>query len=395
MVLTRARANVLVLALGQALFVVSQTTLVFLGGLVGYALASDKAYATLPVSCVILGTATGTVPAALYMRIVGRRLGFFTGAAIGVVGTLICAYGIYLSDFYLFCAGAFVVGIYNGFCQYYRFAAAETSDPAFKSKAISFVLAGGVLAALIGPELANRTKDLLAPITYLASYLALTGLAGLAMALALLIRMPPEAETASGGPARPLTEIARLPLFIIAVLTSVLGYMVMSFMMTASPLAVVACNYPVETAGFVIQWHVLGMFVPSFFTGHLIGRFGVVNVIAAGSILLLVCVGFALAGIEVVNFWAAMTLLGVGWNFMFVGATSLLTEIYRPSERAKVQACNDFLVFGSTATASLMSGKVIYYLGWQWVGLLSLPAILVSLGLVLWLRQIRRVPRPA
>lgn len=395
MVFTRARANVLVLAVGQALFVVSATTLIFLGGLVGYALASDKAFATLPVSCVVLGTAVGTVPAALYMRRVGRRLGFFTGGGIGVVGSLICAYGIFLSHFYLFCAGAFVVGVYNGFCQYYRFAAAETSDPTFKSKAISYVLAGGVLAALIGPELANHTKDALAPITYLGSYLALACLAVLAMGLALLIRMPPEAEGTAGGPARPLPEIVRQPLFIVAVLTSVLSYMVMSFMMTASPLAVIACGYPVATAGFVIQWHVLGMFVPSFFTGHLINRFGLVNIITFGALLLLLCVGFALVGIEVVHFWASMMLLGIGWNFMFVGATSLLTEVYRPTERAKVQACNDFLVFASTATASLMSGQVVHYLGWQWVGLLSLPAIAISLALVTWLRLMRRPPQPA
>jgi len=392
---TPERRNVLLLASGQGLFVCSQSSLIFLGGLVGYSLAADKSLATVPVTAVILGTACMTIPASFFMRRVGRRLGFMAGAALGIVGSGICAAALVLSSFWLLVAGAFVVGWYNGFCQYYRFAAADAADPAFKSKAISLVLAGGVVAGIIGPQIAVETRDLLAPYTFLASYLALSVLAGVALLLASALRIPNLSAEERRDSGRPLGEIVRQPTFIVAVLSSVIGYMVMSYLMTATPLAMLACALPTESAGFVIQWHVLGMFAPSFFTGHLIARFGVLKVMFTGVFLLALCVAIALAGVDVVNFWAALFILGIGWNFMFVGATSLLTEVHTPAERAKVQATNDFIVFASTAIASFSSGKALFHLGWETMNLLTLPLVAVALAGLLWLALQRRAVRHA
>ena len=390
MIWTPERRNVLLLAIGQALFVCSQSALILIGGLVGFQLADDKSLATVPVTAVILGTACMTVPASLLMRRVGRPLGFAIGGMLGIAGSLICALGVWQASFWLVTFGALVVGFYNGFCQYYRFAAADTADPAFRSKAISLVLAGGVVAGLGGPQLALATRDVFVPVTFAGTYITLAALAALAVILSGLLRIPPLTAAERRERGRPMVVIMRQPTFVVAVMSSVVAYGVMSFLMTATPLAMVACALPIESAGFVIQWHVVGMFAPSFFTGHLIARFGLLNVMFTGGMMLGLSVLIALAGLDVENFWGALFLLGVGWNFVFVGATTLLTEIHTPSERAKTQAANDFIVFGTTAIASFSSGKALHYLGWHNLNLVALPLVLVVLGAIVWLAQHRR-----
>ena len=383
----------LILALCQALFVCGQTTFVFLGGLVGYSLAADKSLATLPISITILGTAMMTIPAALFMRRVGRRLGFMSGALIGTVGVLICAWAIYTANFALFCTGALLAGFYNAFCQYYRFAAADAADEAFKSKAISLVLAGGVIAGFVGPAIATQTRDLLAPVTYLASFVAVSGMSLLAMLLVSFVQIPNLSREEQRDTGRPLSQIMAQPVFIVAVLSAMIGYGVMSLVMTATPLAMVACNFPDVDAGYVIQWHVLGMFAPSFFTGHLIARFGLYQIMLTGAAMLAACVALTLSGIEFINFWLGLILLGLGWNFLFIGATTLLTRVYTPAERAKTQAANDFLVFAATATASFLSGKLLHAYGWATVNYMAVPFIVLVTIVVVWLALRHRAER--
>jgi len=390
------RRNVALLAFGQGLFVCSQTTMIFLGAIVGHSLADDKSLATVPVSAVILGVASGTIPASLWMRRVGRRAGFMTGGLFGIAGSLICAAAVWFSSFPLFIVGSFVVGWYNAFCMYYRFAAADSSEPAFRPKAISLVLAGGIAAAFIGPELAVRTKDLLSPFTFLGSYLTLAVLGLAAAALASGLKIPGLTADERKDSGRPLSAIMRQRVFIVAVLSSMVGYAVMSFTMTATPLAMVACGFAHIEAGTVIQWHVLGMFAPSFVTGHLIARFGLYRIMLVGAVLLAVSAAIAMAGLGFANFWLALFLIGVGWNFMFVGATTLLTQAHTPAERAKTQAANDFLVFASTATASFLSGKLHHAIGWHDMNLLTLPFVAVAFGLIVWFAlQARRAESPA
>jgi hypothetical protein len=319
-----------------------------------------------------------------------------TGGLFGVAGSLTCGAAVWLASFPLFCLGSFLVGWYNAFCMYYRFAAADASEPAFRPKAISLVLAGGIVAAFIGPQLAVETRDLFSPFTFLGSYLTLAALGLVAMALASGLRIPDLTADERRDSGRPLLEIMRQRTFVVAVLSSMIGYAVMSFTMTATPLAMVACGFHHIDAGSVIQWHVLGMFGPSFFTGHLIARFGLYRIMLVGAGLLIVAAGTALAGLAFLNFWGALFIIGVGWNFLFVGATALLTQSHTPAERAKTQAANDFLVFASTATASFLSGKLLYAFGWETINLLTLPFAAASAALVLWFAfQAKRAPKPA
>ncbi len=395
------RRNVLVLSLCQVLFTGSQATFIFLGSLIGYSLAEDKALATLPVSVVILGTAMMTIPASLYMRRVGRQFGFMTGALIGIAGALLCAWAVWAAQFWGFVAGALMVGFYNAFCQYYRFAAADTAEDNFKSQAISLVLAGGVVAAFIAPPLASATRDLLAPVAYLGSFLIVAAMAALALVLHLFLRIPRPAAGAISGPARPIGQIMAQPKFIIAVLCGMIAFGVMSLIMTATPLAMVACGLPEQSAGTVISWHIVAMFAPSFVTGHLIGRFGLVPVMSTGVVAFAGCTVLALAGVDFANFWFGLVLLGLGWNFLFIGGTTLLTETYSVAEREKTQAANDFLVFGTTATASLMSGVLLNGFGWStvegWdvVNIVAVPFIVVAAAAVAGLVLMRRRAAPA
>ena len=382
--------NVTLLAICQAIFVCGQTSLFFVGGLIGYKLALDKSLATLPVSAVILGTASMTIPASLVMRRVGRRAGFMGAAVVGLSGMLICALALYNSLFWLLCLGALIVGFYNAFCQYYRFAAADVATPEFRPKAISLVMAGGVAAGVLGPSLAVWSRDLVPDFEYLASYMLLAGMTAGVFILVSFVRIPRLSEAEQKDTGRPLSQIMRQPRFIAAAGSSMIGYGVMALLMTATPLAMVASNHPVGDAGMVIQWHVVGMFAPSFFTGHLINRFGLIPIMLTGAVLLLSAVSAALLDILVVNFMVSMFLVGLGWNFLFVGGSTLLTEVHTAAERAKTQAVHDFMVFATTASSSFLSGQLLFNFGWELINLIALPFIAAVTLLIVWYAFIRR-----
>ncbi|MBP6819783.1 MFS transporter [Ferrovibrio sp. MS7] len=385
-----AKRNVFLLAACMALGNSANMLQVTLGGLVGHILVADKAYATLPVTFVVGGTALATIPASMLMNRIGRKPGFMLGCLLAGSGSLLAALGIYLALFPLFCIGAFIFGASNAFTQLYRFAAADISPPHFKSRAISWVMVGGLCAAFLGPEVAKYTREMLSPHLFLASYIAAAILASLVLLVLLFVHLPKATVAEMTEKGRPLVEIVRQPSFIVAAMAGMFAYGVMNLMMTATPLAMQICAHPFAAAATVIQWHVFGMFFPSFFTGNLIARFGTLRIIMAGAALNIICMAIALSGQEVMNFQLALALLGVGWNFMYIGATSLLTEVYRPSERAKTQALNDFLVFGTVALASLGSGKLLYFYGWDSVSMASLPFILMAALAVAWLMLVRR-----
>jgi MFS family permease len=389
----KAQKNVALLSACQGLLLTNNSILIATNGLAGYALANDKAFATLPVTAYIVGAALTTMPASLLMRRLGRRVGFALGAVFGIVGALICAYAAFAHDFWLLCAGALVLGIYNATGQYYRFAAADSASIDFKSKAISLVLAGGIAGGILGPETSKISKDLFAQAVFAGSYLSLGVFCLLAIGLVSLIDIPPLTLAEQKESGRPLSVIARQPAFIVAVLSAIIGYGVMNLLMVATPLAMMACQHPFSDAAFVIQWHVIAMFAPSFFTGTLIKRYGVINVMLAGVVLNLGCIGVALAGLAVANFWMAMVLLGVGWNFMFVGGTTLLTECHAPSERAKAQGANDLAIFITMAVTSLSSGLLFTLQGWKLMNQLAVPFLLLTGAAMLWFAALRR-PSP-
>jgi len=386
--ISRDHRNVAVLALCQALFITGQSMMFILAGLVGASLADEKALATLPISMIIIATALTTIPASLLMKRIGRKPGFMLGATCGIIGALIASYGIYQSSFWLFVLGTLTIGIYGGFAQYYRFAAADVAESHFRSKAISLVISGGIVAAFSGPLLTNYTFDISA-IPFLGSFITVAILAAIAIAMLSLIDIPrPDiAERTSSG--RPLLEIIRQPELLAAIFVGMIGYSTMSLLMTATPLAMIGHGYMVHDASFVIQWHLVGMFAPAFFTGSLIVRFGVRKVMLSGVILLATAIIAALAGETVPHFWVALFALGLGWNFTFIGASSLLTETYHPDERAKVQALNDFTVFGTVALASLTSGALLHFFDWRTVNLAAIPVISLA-GMAIIFLIIRR-----
>jgi MFS family permease len=351
--------------------------------LAGHELASDKSLATLAVALQFTATMATTVPASMLMARIGRRPAFMIGATCQLVGALTAAAAIVSGLFWVFCLCGLLLGTANGFSIYYRFAAADTADEAFRPKAISLVLAGGVAAALIGPEFARWSRDLLLPYTYAGTFLTLATMGALnVIVLSFLdIPKPPRARFAGG---RPMRRIAAQPLFVVAVLSGMVAYGVMSLLMTATPLAMAACGWRFEDSAFVIQWHALGMFAPAFVTGHLIRRFGVLTIMQTGAALLAVCLAVDLSGLTVAHFWTGLTLLGVGWNFMFVGATTLLTQTYRSEERAKVQAVNDLCVFSATALGAFSAGALQFHVGWaamNWVVVPLIGAAVVALAL--------------
>ena len=381
--------NVAVLSASQAMFMTSQIVLITLSGLVGQMLAVDKSLATLPVSTVVVATALTTIPASLLMKRIGRKAGFMIGVSIGLVGLLFSIYALWIGHFWLFVAATFVMGINGGFSQYYRFAAADAVSHDFRSRAISLVISGGIAAAVIGPFLVRQTNDLMA-IPFLGSYIALFGIGLLALFFLMFLSIPTPSVEEIKDTGRPLGQITRTTAFIVAAMTGTIGYAVMSLIMTATPLAMQGCGYNVSDSATVIQWHVMAMFVPSLFTGSLINRFGVLKIIFIGLLLLFVCVGLAVSGIDLFNFSAALIALGLGWNFTFVGASSLLTVTYQPSERAKVQATNDFLVFGTVAAASLSSGVLLNTYDWNTVNLFALPFLALTMAFVVWYAFHRR-----
>jgi MFS family permease len=382
--------NTLVLASTQATLQTTGVTMIAVTGLTGFALVDDKSLATLPLTCYVLGSAITTIPASLLMKRIGRRLGFQLGTAVGVLGSLACSFAVYMAQFWMLCLGMMVMGIYTAFGKYYRFAAADAASVEFRAKAISLTLAGGIVGGVTGPEIAKRTHDLFADHPYMGSYMSLGFVCLLAMLILSKLDIPQLSEKEIREPGRPLATIMRQPEFIVAVLAAMLSYGIMNLMMTSTPLAMHAHDHHFNDAALVLSWHVFGMYGPSFFTGSLINRFGVLNVILTGIALMFVCIFIALAGTAFVNFWAALFILGIGWNFMYVGGAALLTECHTPSERAKTQAANDFLVFLTMAVSSLSSGMLLNKAGWHAVNLGSAPFLLLSTVATLWLVMKRR-----
>ncbi|WP_367068401.1 MFS transporter [Oryzisolibacter sp. LB2S] len=389
------RRNLGLLVAVQSLGGASPPIIISLGGLVGQMLSSTPTASTLPVSLYQLGLALSTLPAAWLMHRAGRRTAYLLGAVMGMLSGLVAAWGISQSDFLLFCLGTTLAGFYGACVQSYRFAALDAvGDPARHAGAISRVMVGGLIAAIIGPQVVIWTRDSLPATPFAGSFYSQAALALLALPLLMLLRLPPAPPKAVAHGARPLPEIVRTPQFVVAATAGVVSYGLMAFLMTAAPMAMVGCGHSVGEAALGIQWHVLAMFGPSFFTGRLIERFGKRSITALGLVLIAASGGLALMGLALTHFWGALVLLGLGWNFGFIGATALLAEAYRPSERAKVQALNDFLVFGTVAVASFGSGQLLHSVGWGGINAGMLPMVAVVLALLAWqgLRPSGRAP---
>jgi MFS family permease len=379
-----ARRNVLVLSVAQALAGGNNTVLVSTAAIVGTMLAPDKGLATLPISIFVLGMWMSTLPMGWLARNLGRRTALQIGTVSGILTGLICCVAVLQGSFLLFNIGAVFSGFYAAAHQSYRFAATDTASDAFKAKAISWVLVGGIFGAVVGPQLVIATKDMWQPYLFAASYIAQSVFALAAGGVLMLLKIPRLPLPTATSEGRPLAEIARQPRFVVAVACGVVSYSMMNMVMTSAPLAMVMCNHSVTEATLGIQWHVLGMFAPSFITGVLINRFGVVRVTGLGLLLLIVAAGIGIAGISLWHFWIGLALLGVGWNFAFIGATTMVTQCYRPNERNKVQAFNDFLIFGSMAIGSFSSGKLLANFGWETVNEVTVPFVLAACVLLLW-----------
>lgn len=386
---TRNILNILLLASSQALFQTVSVMVMTISGLVGLQIATDKSLATLPIAMMMVAAAATMIPASIFMQRFGRKKGFLVGTALGCAAGLTAAWAIWLHNFWLFIFANMLVGGYQGFAQYYRFAAADIASAGFKSRAISWVIAGGVVAAFAGPNIARVTQGI-GPVPFMAAYLALFAVSVLALVIVTRINIPPAVVNQAHGPTRPLREIMRQPVFLTALIGSSVGYAVMIMVMTATPLAMQICGQSLGASATVIQWHVLGMFIPSFFTGHLISRYGVLTIMGLGIVLLAGHVAIALTGIEFLHFLSGLILLGVGWNFLFIGGTTLLTEAYRPAERAKAQAAHDFLMFGAVSIASFSAGGLLDAWGWKSVNLTVLPFLGIAFIAVIWLFVIRR-----
>ena len=381
---SEARRTALILSASQAIVGSAAPISIAMGGLAGfYLLGADKSLATAPVTGFNIGTALGALPAAALMRWVGRRYGFVSGASVTALGGAVATIALFNHSFWLFALGLLLIGSGNSFVQQYRFAAADNSPVSFKPKAISWVLGGGVFAAIIGPQTVIFTRELFAPVMFAGSFAAVIGLAAIGALILSFLGMPRESgsrDTATGEPARRLVEIIRRPRFAAALICAVGSYTLMVFVMTGAPLAMVGCGFTPDEATLGISWHVMAMFAPSFFTGGLIARFGKEKIIATGLFLLIACAIVALSGIALWQFWTALVLLGIGWNFGFIGSTAIVTECYRPSEKNKVQGFHDFLLFGLVAFASLMSGQVYNAWGWDMLNWIVFPVTLLCLA---------------
>ncbi|WEX07459.1 MFS transporter [Chelativorans sp. AA-79] len=394
-----ARRTALVLAAAQAVVGAAAPIAISLGGLAGsYLLGPDKSLATVPVTGFNVGVALTTIPAALLASALGRRYGLISGTGVTAIGGVVAAFALFQANFWLFAFGLLLIGGGNAFLQQYRFAAADNAPSDFKPRAISWVLGGGVVSAILGPQVAIHTREFFAPVMFAGAFASIIGLAALgAMILSLLrLRKDDASSDASreGEPARPLGEILSRPRFITALFCGVSSFALMSFVMTGAPLAMVGCGFTPDEATLGISWHVLAMFAPSFFTGNLIARFGKERIVAAGLLLLIGCGLVALSGLQLWQFWLALVLLGVGWNFGFIGATAMVAECYRPSEKNKVQGVHDFLLFSTVAFSSFMSGRVYHGFGWEALNWVIFPVAgfgLVILGLLALRRRRMRL----
>lgn len=386
----REKQNVAILVISQLLFMIGSITVTTLSGVIGQQLSPDPSLATLPISLMMIGTVLSTLPASLYMRRVGRRRGFITGATIGGIGgALLSVFAITQASFLLFCLGNMLIGFYQGFAMYYRFAAADVASPAFRSRAISFVMAAGLVAAFLGPWNASKMTNLIPSIPNGGPYAMIAILAIVAIFLLSQLRVPPTGEPQPGDSERPMAVIVRQPTFLVALLSGTVGYTVMALVMTATPLALRARGFDMAEVAFIIQWHVLGMFAPSFVTGGLISRFGVDRIILAGTLVFIGSVTIAVLGETLTHFWFSLVLLGVGWNFLFISGSALVSTTHTESERGKIQGLNDLVIFSFVAAGSLMAGSLLHVLGWAKLNLAMLPAILL-VGAVTWWWQTSR-----
>jgi MFS family permease len=389
----RVKANVVRLAAAQALTGANSAVIFATGSIVGASLAPSISLATVPLSMYVLGLAAGTLPTGAISRAYGRRVAFIIGTGCGIVTGLLGAFAILHASFWLFCGATFLGGLYGAVSQSYRFAAADGASTAYRPKAVSWVMAGGVFAGVLGPQLVQWTMDIWPPYLFAFSFVVQAAVALVAMAILAGVDAPrPSAADLHGG--RPLLEIVRQPRFIAAALCGIVAYPMMNLVMTSAPLAMKMCGLSVSDSNFGIQWHIVAMYAPSFFTGALIARFGAPVIVALGLVLEAVAATIGLTGITAPHFWATLMVLGVGWNFGFIGASALVLETHLPQEKNKVQAFNDFLVFGMMAIGSFSSGQLLANYGWDAVNLVVYPPVLlglVVLGLVSWAKRRARI----
>lgn len=387
----KARRNVVILVLAQAIMG-SQMPMIFtVGGLAGHALSPNPCWATLPISMIVLGSMLSANPLSALMARQGRAAGFWVGAMIGALGAAIGAWALLRSSFPLFLLGSLLTGTYMSAQGFYRFAAADGASATYRPKAISYVMAGGLASALVGPQLVKVTADAMA-VTFLGTYLAVVALNLFGSLLFFALDSPKPVAAAAGEPTgRSRRELLRDPTILVAMICAMVSYALMNLVMTSTPLAVVGCGYDKGNAADIVSAHVLAMYIPSFFTGHLITRFGAPRVVGIGLFILAGAGAVALTGVELEQFFAALVLLGIGWNFGFIGATTLLTSAYRPEERGRIQGINDFVVFGGVTAASLSSGTLMncsgtdVVAGWQAVNLAMLPFLVLAGGALIWL----------
>jgi MFS family permease len=377
--------SLLWLALCQGFFLINNVTFVAINGLVGLQLAPNAWLSTLPVMGYVAGGALFTGLVAQQQRAWGRKRAFQTGLVVAMLSTMVCAWAAVAHDFWLLTAATVVAGYYNATAGLYRFAAPELVAPAFKERAISWVLAGGILGGVVGPQLAHRTEHLLPNAPFAGAYAVLVGVALLALVVVSFIPFPPLPLPTAAQPGRPLRVLARQPVFIVAVAACSLGYGVMSLLMAATPIAMQQCAHPFANTALVLEWHVLGMFVPSFFTGSLIKRFGTLPILVVGLVLNAACIAFAFSVVDLMHFLGALFVLGVGWNFLYIGGTTLLTETYRPEEKTTAQAAMDFCVYTTTALTALASGALVTTGGWTAMNLGSLVPLALLGAALAWL----------
>jgi len=392
--MSRARSHVVRLAAAQALTGANSAVIFATGSIVGATLAPNISFATVPLSMYVVGLAAGTLPTGAIARAYGRRVAFIIGTGCGMLTGLLAAFAILRGSFVLFCCATFLGGLYGAVSQSYRFAAADGASAAYRPKAVSWVMAGGVFAGVFGPQLVQWTMDIWPPYVFAFSFVVQAIVALIAMAILAGVDAPKPAPSDFHS-GRPLLEIVRQPRFIAAAICGIVSYPMMNLVMTSAPLAMKLCGLGVSDSNFGIQWHIVAMYGPSFVTGSLIARFGVERITALGLVLVALAAAVGVAGISVAHFWTDLVLLGLGWNLAFIGATTMVTQCHRPEERNKVQSFNDFLIFGSMAVSSFSSGQMLAYLSWPAINEVVFPTVLVAGALLLWLAMRRRAEAAA
>jgi MFS family permease len=387
----RDHKNVLVLGTCQMLSGTGRGLFMVTSPAAALAIAPHLALVTLPTALVVVGSALAAMPASLLMRRLGRKTGFICGTSLAVASGASCTAAVILENFWLLSLGGFLYGLFAGFAQLYRFAVADVASQEFRAKAISLVLAGGVFAGLAGPNLANWGKGLLANHLFAGSFLFMIGTGLVAAVILLFLSIPNLTKAQREGPQRPLREIIKQPVFITAAISATVAQTVMNFLMTATPVAMISqSGHSFGSVAMVISWHTVSMYLPGFFTGSLVKRFGEIPMITTGLALQAACIGVALSGIEVFNFWLAMALLGVGWNFSYTAATSLMTTAYTPSERAKTQGMMNQIIYTVVAIGSLSSGALIHFFGWNTVNVGAMPLLVAAAGVTIWFATVKR-----